>query len=92
MNGLVDHSLAEPPHVCPLPDLYRYGKRASGAIAPAVYRDHAPGTRFHCDCGEVWVVVHKASRGLQPSGLVWRRESRYQRRKRLGLSWWRRTR
>lgn len=51
-------------------------------------------TRWHCgDCGKVWILWWsrgsdgRRGGGYSPSGLRWREETAWERRKRLGLTW-----
>ena len=90
------------PHVCdpgwkwtPFPE----GHVFAGMPAPAGCHGTPPspseypkGTVWECSCGQFWV-----SRGAprwpdiyRPGVCLWRRESRRERRRRLGLRWWQR--
>lgn len=95
MAGLVDHTTARVEHRCRPPAIHRFGDPRTSIGVPTRYTDHPEGTRFHCDaCGTVWVVWLRpptaGPRVRRPSGLVWRPETRRERRRRLGLRWWRR--
>ncbi|MGE0342525.1 MAG: hypothetical protein AB7O86_05615 [Porticoccaceae bacterium] len=47
------------------------------------------GEQFECSCGKWWVADEPpfVSCGQQQVGPVWRRETRRERRRRLGLNW-----
>lgn len=52
------------------------------------------GTVWRCGCGDVWVVVYVDTTDYGGMTMVghheWQRETRRQRRRRLGLRWWQR--
>lgn len=92
MTGYVDHALATVPHHCRPPAVRLAGFDGD---RPWVHHPHPAGTRYHCDgCGAVWVVWDRPTyRGptiVVMGGLEWRRETRKERRQRLGLRWWQR--
>lgn len=97
MAGLVDHSATTVRHHCRPPAIRRFGDCVGPGRnrVPTVVTLHPEGARFHCDgCGTVWVVWNKPpTRGrycYMAGGLEWRRETRRDRRQRLGLRWWQR--
>lgn len=92
---MIDHTTAVHVHRCDLPRLIELGSRGRNGL-PTILRPHPIGTRFRCDGCETVHVVHfsPGSRGRRagysPDGLAWGRETRRERRKRLGLRWWQR--
>lgn len=93
------HNRGVLPHLCtpgwlwaPIPDGSDIGFvdiPATGGMygTPPSPRDFPAGTVWRCDCGQHWVSLGREDR--LASGLCsWRRESRRERRKRLGIRWW----
>lgn len=87
---VVDHSHVTPAHSCRLPRIVvavenRY---------PPVRIAHPVGSRATCPaCGAVWIVVSLPDdvgwQSVVAGHLAWRLENRRERRRRLGLPWWR---
>jgi hypothetical protein len=70
-------------HFCPLPD-----------ESIPMWTSRPAGTVWQCGCGQVWVVesIDHVSYGGRTTVAhnEWRRETRRERRRRLGLRWWQR--
>jgi hypothetical protein len=84
MTGRILHEPGSPPHTCAIP----------GGVFGVVSTLHREGTVWECDCETVWVVVRVPAADYGTQRIVahneWRRETRKQRRSRLGLHWWQR--
>lgn len=93
--GIIDDTLAKRPHRCKPPKIRELLPPTKPGGWPRTVLRHPPDTRFHCDCGRVQVVHYvqggRQGRGYVSSGHVWQPETRRERRKRLGLRWWQRS-
>ena len=90
---------AQAPHHCRPPEIIVWGDSP-----PMEHEyDHQPppilswlpdGSRFICDtCGDVWVVETRETGYVNVMNHpAWYRETKRQRRQRLGLRWWQRER
>jgi hypothetical protein len=83
MSGQFLRTPEQRSHVCPLPD-----------ESIPTWTSQPVGTVWQCDCELVWVVERVPTVRYGGRATVahneWRRESRRERRRRLGLRWWRR--
>lgn len=81
------------PHRCPRPEIVTFGPTVPKLGVPSVSVMRS-GTVWECaECKATWKVRNSHDRQLGLSGdSAWRRESRRERRKRLGLHWWQRSR
>ena len=89
----LDYSqVPEPVHRCDLPPIRTWDDDAEDVFA--TIQEIPTGTRFTCDCGLVHVVVWIQPQMSATCYVVgkreWQRETRKQRRERLGLRWWQR--
>lgn len=96
----IDTSLAQPlPHYCRKPDIFVVNPEWVGmentpeGVSPRL-RMYNTGTRYTCPgCGDVWIVWEKPTQrgryAVMVGGPEWRRETRTERRQRLGIPWWR---
>ena len=84
MSGRILHEPAPPPHTCAIP----------GGLFGVISTGYRAGTVWQCDCKTVWVVEYEPPRTVgnmyMAGGNSWRRETRRERRRRLGVRWWQR--
>lgn len=65
-------------------------ERGRYGVPPSPW-DYPKGTVWRCgNCGQHWVSQGALDAGLHAGIVGWRRESRWERRRRLGLRWWQR--
>lgn len=90
--GIVHVPSDPPPHACAPPEIWTFGPIKDGV--PTIEHYYRGGTVWQCSCGVAQIVCWKPAERVGnmhfAGGWVWRRETRHQRRKRLGLRWWQR--
>lgn len=99
MSGQVVHQVVIP-HACnpgwtwkpiteDMPELHGLGGVGGQYGVPPSPSDFPAGTVWACDCGQHWVSLGEPD-PYSPGFCEWRKETRRERRRRLGLRWWQR--
>ncbi len=80
------------PHSCRPPDILKFGAPGPSGV-PSVTVSFPAGSAWQCDCGSIWHAVYEGPHTIGTmrfaGGTKWRPETRRERRRRLGLPWWR---